>query len=138
MIVFAQMDPVSIVILIAKRTSRPLTGGRLAQCRNGLTKTVETSNRVKGSTISRMKDTGDVSDVDAALTSTSTPNATGGAGDVAGCANPEASTRTPCRACAERENRQCPTQRKTGTQRCDEGDSGGEKEGIVRGLETTN
>ena len=65
--------PASLVILISKRASRPLTGGRLAQCRDGLTKKVETSNRVKGSTISRRKDTGGESDVDAALTSTSTP-----------------------------------------------------------------
>ena len=70
---FAHVVPVSVIILIAKRTSRPLTGGRIAQCRNELTKKVETSNRVKGSTISRRKETGVVSDVDALLTSTSTP-----------------------------------------------------------------
>ena len=61
-IVLAKMAPVSMVILIAKRTSLILAGSRLAQCRDGLTK----ENRVM--TLWRFGDRGDVTEVQATQT----------------------------------------------------------------------
>ena len=64
LIVLAHVALVSIVLLIAKRTSLLLDGSRLAQCRDGLTKTIRVI------TPCLFGDTGGVSEVEAAQPST--------------------------------------------------------------------